>query len=141
MSVSKTAEVIPFNPLDKKNLGASVAEALVSQPAHALGDLKSFFGSGIYAIYYHGQHVAYGPIATPNRVEVANPTLPIYVGKAVPQGARKGKSCRTPRAPRPFSAGSKSMPNRFKQQPRSTSRTFLAVTWLWMKFGFRWANP
>ena len=91
MSVSKTAEVIPFNPLDKKNLGASVAEALVSQPAHALGDLKSFFGSGIYAIYYHGQHVAYGPIATPNRVEVANPTLPIYVGKAVPQGARKGK--------------------------------------------------
>ena len=52
MSISKTAEVIPFNPLDKRNLGASVAEALVSQPAHALGALKSFFGSGIYAIYY-----------------------------------------------------------------------------------------
>jgi hypothetical protein len=92
MSISKSAEIIPFNPLDKKNLGASVAEALVSQPAHPLGALAPFFGSGIYAIYYHGRHAAYGPVAKPNQAsDGSNPTIPIYVGKAVPQGARKGK--------------------------------------------------
>jgi len=86
-----SAEIIPFNPLDKKNLGASVAEALVSQPVHSLGDLTPFSGAGIYAIYYHGEHVAYGPISNLNRAEPSNPGIPIYVGKAVPQGARKGK--------------------------------------------------
>lgn len=88
---AKSAEIIPFNPLDKKNLGASVAEALVSQPVHALGRLQSFFGSGIYAIYYHGPHMAYGAVSKPNASDKSNPVLPIYVGKAVPQGARKGK--------------------------------------------------
>ncbi|BCN39432.1 hypothetical protein ALDI51_27510 [Alicycliphilus denitrificans] len=91
MSMSKSAEIIPFNPLDKKNLGASVAEALVSQPVHQLGGLTTFFGSGIYAIYYRGPHVAYGPVSKPNQADKDNPTIPIYVGKAVPQGARKGK--------------------------------------------------
>lgn len=87
----KSAEIIPFNPLDKKNLGASVAEALVSQPVHLLGELTVFFGTGIYAIYYHGKHVAYGAIAAPNQANKSDPIIPIYVGKAVPQGARKGK--------------------------------------------------
>ncbi|KNY09963.1 restriction endonuclease Eco29kI [Achromobacter piechaudii] len=90
-SKSHKAEIIPFNPLDKKNLGASVAEALVSQPAHPLGAMVPFFGAGIYAIYYHGQHEAYGLISEHNRADLANPSIPIYVGKAVPQGARKGK--------------------------------------------------
>jgi len=88
---SHSAEIIPFNPLDKQNLGASVAEALVSQPVHPLGALTSFFGAGIYVIYYHGEHVAYGPISKRNQVDKNNPSIPIYVGKAVPQGARKGK--------------------------------------------------
>lgn len=87
----KSAEIIPFNPLDKKNLGASVAEALVSQPVHSLGKLDAFFGSGIYAIYYHGEYVVYGAISKPNQVSKEAPVIPIYVGKAVPQGARKGK--------------------------------------------------
>jgi hypothetical protein len=86
-----SAEIIPFNPLDKKNLGASVAEALVSQPAHALGQLQPFFGTGIYAIYYHGDHETYAAISSPNKAVKGDPVIPIYVGKAVPQGARKGK--------------------------------------------------
>jgi hypothetical protein len=86
-----SAEIIPFNPLDKKNLGASVAEALVSQPVHSLASLKSFMGTGIYAIYYHGDFEAYSLIAEPNKRDKRSPTIPIYVGKAVPQGARKGK--------------------------------------------------
>lgn len=85
--MTKNTEILPFNPLDNQNLGASVAEALVSQPIHQLGELKEFWGAGIYAIYYHGRHLAYERIAACNRPV---PTVPIYVGKAVPSGARKG---------------------------------------------------
>ena len=33
-----TANIIPFNPLDKKNLGASVAEAMLATKVHRLGN-------------------------------------------------------------------------------------------------------
>lgn len=83
-----TAEIIPFNPLDKKNLGASVAEAMLASPVHPLDALPEFKGAGIYAIYYTGDHEAYGELARRNRDGKFN--APIYVGKAVPAGARKG---------------------------------------------------
>ncbi len=77
----------PFNPLDKRNLGQSVAEALLNQPVHPLPP-DSFEGAGVYAIYYTGGFPHYKPIAAANKGERFE--LPIYVGKAVPQGARKG---------------------------------------------------
>lgn len=82
------SEFEPFNPLDKRNLAASVAEALLGRKARPLGGLESFNGAGIYAIYYTGKFAPYAPLAKRNasgRLEA-----PIYVGKAVPQGARKG---------------------------------------------------
>lgn len=82
-----TADIIPFNPLDKKNLGASVAEAMLASKFHPLGDLPEFKGAGIYAIYYGGDFAPYGEIAKRNK---NSKTAPIYVGKAVPAGARKG---------------------------------------------------
>jgi hypothetical protein len=83
-----TAKVIPFNPLDKKNLGASVAEALLTKDSHPLGELFPFEGAGIYAVYYTGDFEAYESLARFNR---DNKFLwPIYVGKAVPAGARMG---------------------------------------------------
>ncbi len=82
-----TADIIPFNPLDKKNLGASVAEAMLASKVHPLGDPPSFKGAGIYAIYYEGSFVPYGEIAKQNKNAK---TAPIYIGKAVPAGARKG---------------------------------------------------
>jgi hypothetical protein len=91
-----TAQIIPFNPLDKKNLGASVAEALVGRKAQPLGELTSFVGVGIYAIYYHGPFAAYKKISKPNQVDLADPAIPIYVGKAVPAGARKGNALADP---------------------------------------------
>ena len=78
----------PYNPLDKKNLGKSVAEALLDCPAEPLGTIKSFTGAGIYAIYYSGDFRPYSPITTKNTNGKFE--LPIYVGKAVPAGARKG---------------------------------------------------
>lgn len=81
------SNVLPFNPLDKKNLGASVAEAMLEQVAQPLGELQPFVGIGIYAIYYKGPFKAYQPLSVRNATAL---TAPIYVGKAVPAGARKG---------------------------------------------------
>ncbi len=78
----------PFNPLDKQNLAASVAEALLGRKARPLKDLESFKGAGIYAIYYTGNFAPYALLAKRNAG--GRHTAPIYVGKAVPQGARKG---------------------------------------------------
>lgn len=77
----------PFNPLDKRNLGESVAEALLHQGVHPLAPTSSFIGAGIYAIYYSGNFPNYKSISKLNKEES---TTPIYVGKAVPKGARKG---------------------------------------------------
>lgn len=83
-----TARIIPFNPLDKANLGASVAEALLAQPASPLDGLPEFHGAGVYAIYYTGKLKAYSLLAARNGS--GEPSVPIHVGKAVPAGARKG---------------------------------------------------
>lgn len=79
---------IPFNPLDKRRLGESVASALLKRPIGPLPPAERFEGAGIYAIYYTGDIGFYKPIADRNRRNKY--TLPIYVGKAVPPGARKG---------------------------------------------------
>lgn len=83
-----SVEFLPFNPLETKNLGASVAEAMLSRKAYPLGEIPEFKGAGIYAIYYSGPFPAYGEIARRNAG--ANPSAPIYVGKAIPSGGRKG---------------------------------------------------
>ncbi|NHZ65295.1 Eco29kI family restriction endonuclease [Massilia genomosp. 1] len=83
-----TDRVVPFNPLDKKNLGASVAEALLTKEVHPLGELPAFEGAGIYAIYYTGDFQPYQQVSRLNRD--GKFLLPIYVGKAIPAGARRG---------------------------------------------------
>lgn len=79
----------PYNPLDKKNLGISVADAMLDKPATLLPRREDrFTGAGIYAIYYVGCFPAYTMIAERNRNERFD--APIYVGKAIPAGARRG---------------------------------------------------
>jgi hypothetical protein len=78
----------PYNPLDKRNLGISVADALLASPAHPLGDVPRFKGAGIYALYYFGDFPPYKPIAEVNKDRRL--LRPIYVGKAIPAGARRG---------------------------------------------------
>jgi hypothetical protein len=76
-----------FNPLDKTHLAESVSDRLLKRPIAALPP-KRFSDAGIYAIYYGGKFPAYRPIAKSlSRDERA---IPIYVGKAVPAGSRKG---------------------------------------------------
>jgi len=81
-------EIKPYNPLDKMSLGASVADALLESPVYPLGGLEPFSGAGIYAIYYTGKFKPYEPLSSKNSGGVFK--APIYVGKAVPPGARKG---------------------------------------------------
>ena len=77
----------PFNPLDKRNLGESVADALLQTEASPLPP-EPFIGAGVYVIYYIGSFSAYGQLSAVNRDGQFR--CPIYVGKAVPAGARKG---------------------------------------------------
>lgn len=78
-----------FNPLAKRNLGKSVVEALLESPEMPLKDIASFAGAGIYAIYYRGDFPEYRPLSAINQSEGV---IPIYVGKAIPKGGRKGNS-------------------------------------------------
>ena len=77
----------PFNPLNKKNLGLSVADALLQKQIVALPP-ERFVGAGIYAIYYAGDFPGYSALVELNRD--GKWQQPIYVGKAVPEGARRG---------------------------------------------------
>lgn len=76
-----------YNPLAKANLGKSVAEALLDSQLHQLGAVQQFTGAGIYVIYYHGDFPAYRSMAERNADEAE---WPIYIGKAIPSGGRKG---------------------------------------------------
>lgn len=82
------SDLTPYNPLARENLGASVAEAMLKSDAEPLGSLKPFRGAGLYAIYYNGPFPAYADLAAVNRNGQFQ--VPIYVGKAIPSGARKG---------------------------------------------------
>jgi len=77
----------PFNPLDKRNLGESVADALILTKPAPLPP-EPFIGAGVYAIYYTGAFIAYKRLVEQN--QNSKLSIPIYVGKAVPPGARKG---------------------------------------------------
>ncbi len=77
----------PFNPLDKRNLGESVAEAALSSPVHLLPP-EPFVGAGVYILYYTGDNKMYQELSKKN--QGGEYRQPIYVGKAVPAGARKG---------------------------------------------------
>lgn len=85
----------PFNPLDKANLGISVAQALLSKNAIPLVELGTFQGAGVYALYYIGSFKPYSRLAGQNNK--GRFLAPIYVGKAENK-RRKGISAGTSRS-------------------------------------------
>lgn len=78
----------PFNPLSKTQLGRSVADALLAETMHPLPPKTRFEGAGVYAIYYEGKLPIYRPLIANNKN--SETPAPIYVGKAIPSGGRKG---------------------------------------------------
>lgn len=79
---------VPYNPLDRIHLAESVTRALLQRSAQPLGEVERFVGSGIYAIYYKGPHPLYASIAAKNQNGF---DAPIYCGKAITKGGRKGR--------------------------------------------------
>lgn len=77
-----------YNPLEKRNLAESVVKELFSVPISPLEALSPFEGAGVYVIYYAGDFKPYAPYKN----DVTNSVFDkaIYVGKAVPKGARTG---------------------------------------------------
>ena len=73
----------PFNPLDRIALARSIEYELLSRPCVSLPP-DPFEGAGVYAIYYTGDFPPYAPTSSPECER------PIYVGKAVPPGSRRG---------------------------------------------------
>jgi hypothetical protein len=90
-----------YNPLHKENLGVSVRDALLKRQVLRMPPRK-FKGAGIYAIYYSGDFEPYKPIAELNKDRRFE--CPIYVGKAVPKGSRKGGLIKDPNASTALSA-------------------------------------
>lgn len=65
-----------FDPTDPSTAGRIVALTLVAQDRHPLAAVPSFYGAGVYAIYYRGAFEPYQALAGTEH--------PIYVGKADP---------------------------------------------------------
>jgi hypothetical protein len=78
------ARPAPYNPLDLGQLGESVERRLLKVAPVPIVAVPKTMGPGVYALYYTGAHKLYRPISSTECVK------PIYVGKAVPAGGRKG---------------------------------------------------
>lgn len=77
----------PYNPLEKINLARSIEAEILSRNVRRLDGTDPIRGTGVYAIYYHGDFTPYRPISGANAEAWRQP---IYVGKAIPKGGRKG---------------------------------------------------
>jgi hypothetical protein len=82
-----TDDALPYNPLSKRNLAASIVNKLLHQSAHELPP-PNFAGAGLYVLYYTGPFDVYRTVSEANENGACK--LPIYVGRAVPKGGRKG---------------------------------------------------
>lgn len=78
----------PYNPLDKINLARSIEFELLGRPPVPFSELTDVKGAGVYVIYYVGSFPAYVPVTDGNKNGEFK--QPIYVGKAIPKGGRKG---------------------------------------------------
>lgn len=78
----------PYNPLDKLNLARSIQIELLKREPISFDQLREVQGAGVYALYYTGGFPPYAGIAERN--SGGKFTQPIYVGKAIPEGGRKG---------------------------------------------------
>lgn len=83
-----------FNPLDLDNLAQSIVTRMLETGLTPLGKVPKFAGAGVYALYYDGPFPAYADLVTRSRATSGG--VPIYVGKAVPLGGRRGLNVAVP---------------------------------------------
>jgi hypothetical protein len=99
----------PFNPLAMDNLAHSIVTKMMETEPTPLDTVTRFAGAGLYAIYYNGNFSAYENLT---RVNQDNLTVPIYVGKAVPAGGRRGLDIAT-------SSSTRALADRVRQHANS----------------------
>lgn len=81
-----------WNPLDnldiaQQELNKTIVEEFESQDGIEFPEPGNpFDGAGVYGLYYYGDYERYEPISNDD----GEYDLPIYVGKGVPEGTRKG---------------------------------------------------
>lgn len=81
-----------WNPLDdlgisQRELNEIIVDEFEAHEGQRLPEPRTtFYGCGVYGLYYYGDLEWYEPISN----EDGNFDLPIYVGKAVPEGSRTG---------------------------------------------------
>ena len=124
-----------YNPLDYENLTRNCVQELMNRGPFELPLAEQFSGAGVYALFYKGKFKPY------NSSVSLDATHPIYVGKAVLPGARKG-------ATEGAKAQGKSLFNRITQHTRSIEMAnnldikdfvcrYLVVTPLWITMAER----
>jgi hypothetical protein len=122
-----------YNPLDYSNLTRNCVEELLRRGPYTLALDEGFTGAGVYALFYKGKLDIYAPIRSPKA------EWPIYVGKAVPPGARKGARSSGP---------SRALYSRLRQHRESIAASdnleardflcrYLVVTPLWITMAER----
>lgn len=83
---------IEYNPLDYANLTRNCVVELMRRGPFKLPLTERFVGSGVYALFYCGNSKLYA------KVKSEDASWPVYVGKAVPPGGRKGSGALVSRA-------------------------------------------
>ena len=122
--LSKVSKSDVYNPLDRVNLARSIEIELLARDAVPLNEADHIQGAGIYAIYYVGDFPAYAPA----RNEVGGLDRPIYVGKAIPKGGRKGGL-------KPSGGRSRALADRLKQHAASLREvTNLDLSDFWVRY-------
>jgi len=126
-------DIDEYNPLDYENLTRNLVRELLRRGPFPLPLQNVFHGSGVYALFYDGEFMPYRAIRSPDAV------FPIYVGKAVPEGARKGR-----RMTRPSRALHRRLCEHYESINQATnlriqdfSCRFLVVTPLWITMAER----
>ena len=94
-------------------------------PVHPLPPADDFTGTGIYAIYYTGQHEHYKPYSELNRLSYNHP---IYVGKAVPSGWRQARTSDT------GSLLSRELQRRLREHTKSIKLANFDIDSFWCRF-------
>ncbi len=120
-----------YDPLTYDNLMAGMVLHFEKQTKERLDGIAGVAGPGIYALFYSGSLPVYTPISGSER--------PIYVGKAVPPGSRKGEQ---------VDVGSPALQRRIREHAKSISEAsnlevsdfscrYLAVVPVWITLAER----
>ena len=123
-----------YDPLDYGNLTINLVRELMAREAQALPLTERFSGPGVYALFYNGDYAPYAGLRSPDAKQ------PIYVGKAVPPGSRKGGTeldTSTPVLHRRIGEHAASIEGAHNLQIEAFSCRYLVVVPLWITMAER----